>query len=332
MNGSTTLDRVTRREMLGAAVGLSLAWSFPTYAAMRRLTKAIRIAVIADLHHDVVHDGLERMTAFVKAVKAANPDAIMQVGDFAYPNAQNRHVIDSFNQAHERRLHVIGNHDTDDGHTKKQCLDVWGMPERYYKMNIEGLQILVLDGNDSGSPTHKGRYPSFVGTEQQSWLREQLSSFDRPFLVVSHQPLAGPGAVDNAKDIQAILGGAADKIILAVNGHTHIDHVLRAQKITHLHWNSASYQWVGAKYKHESYAKEVHARHPGMVNTCPYRDAVFGLLTIEPETLTVRVEGRRSEWVGKSPAELGADLNPDLTPGEEIWPGIRDRRLERVAK
>jgi hypothetical protein len=76
----------------------------------------------------------------------------------------------------------------------------------------------------------------------------------------------------------------------------------------------------------------VHTKHPDIVNTCPYRDAVFGLLTIEPEMLTVRVEGRQSEWVGKSPAELGADLNPDLTPGEEIRPGIRDRRLERVAR
>jgi hypothetical protein len=96
MKTSITLDRVTRREILGAAVGLTFAWSFPTFAATRRLTQAARIAVIADLHHDVMHDGVDRMTAFVKAVKSANPDAIIQVGDFAYPNAKNRPVIDLF--------------------------------------------------------------------------------------------------------------------------------------------------------------------------------------------------------------------------------------------
>ena len=47
-------------------------------------------------------------------------------------------------------MHVIGNHDTDAGFTKDNCIDVWGMPGRYYAKNIEGLQLLVLDGNDGG--------------------------------------------------------------------------------------------------------------------------------------------------------------------------------------
>ncbi|GIT30818.1 MAG: hypothetical protein Ct9H300mP1_28640 [Planctomycetaceae bacterium] len=91
-----------------------------TSAAIGRLEKPVRIGLIADLHHDVMHDGLARTAAFVKAMAARRPDAIMQLGDFAYPNANNKKVINLFNGAHKRSLHVIGNHDTDSGHTKKK--------------------------------------------------------------------------------------------------------------------------------------------------------------------------------------------------------------------
>ncbi|MGI9456101.1 MAG: metallophosphoesterase family protein, partial [Aeoliella sp.] len=173
-------DRVTRRNFLRATAATSLALTLPhtSAAAVARLEKPVRIGVIADLHHDVMHDGFARMEAFVKKMLASRPDAIMQLGDFAYPNAKNSKVVELFNHAHERSLHVIGNHDTDAGHTKQQCLDIWGMPGRYYTHDIEGLQLVVLDGNDGGSPTHKGGYKSYVGTEQTEWLKEQLATLD----------------------------------------------------------------------------------------------------------------------------------------------------------
>jgi Icc protein len=327
-------DRLTRRGLLRAAAAASTAFALPTItaAAAERLEKPVRIGLIADLHHDVMHDGLARTAAFVKAMAARRPDAIMQLGDFAYPNTSNKAVIDLFNGAHERPLHVIGNHDTDSGHTKKQCLDIWGMTGRYYAQVIGGLRLLVLDGNDRGSPTYKGGYPSYVGKEQTKWLKEQLASQEGPVIVVSHQPLAGAWAVDNAKEIQGILGEASDKVLLAINGHSHIDDVLRYKKVTYMHVNSASYQWVGGSHLHDSYSKDIHAKHPFISYTCPYRDPLFATLTVDPKSLTIRVEGRKSEWVGPSPAELGADQDPTLTDGEQIAPRIRDRQVKRIAK
>jgi Icc protein len=92
-----------------------------------------------------------------------------------------------FNQAHTRPLYVIGNHDTDAGFTKDNCIDKWGIPSRYYARDIEGLQLLVLDGNDAGSPTYKGGYVSYVGKEQVEWLKEQIAPRirDREFMRVS---------------------------------------------------------------------------------------------------------------------------------------------------
>ena len=254
----------SRRGLLLAATATSAALTLPRIAAaaVARLEKPIRLGLLADLHHDVMHDGLARTGTFVKEMAAHNPNAIHHMGHFAYPNAAYKEVIDLFNAANEQSLHVIGNHDTDSGHTVQQCLDIWGMPGRYYAQNIGGLWLLVLDGNDRGSPTHKGGYPSFVGKEQTRWLKEQLTQLPGPIIVVSHQPLAGAWAVDNAREIQNILGAAADKVLLAINGHSHIDAVLRYQKVTYMHVNSASYQWVGGKYLHDSYSKDIHARYP----------------------------------------------------------------------
>ena len=332
--GGAFENRLTRRGFLSAATATSLALALPrtSAAAIRRLEKPVRIGVIADLHHDVMHDGTARMEAFVKDMATRKPDVIMQLGDFAYPNVKNREVIGLFNHAHKQSLHVIGNHDMDAGHTKQKCVDVWGMPGRYYTRNIEGLQLVVLDGNDGGSPTHKGGYASYVGKEQTKWLKEQLATLDGPIIVISHQPFAGYAAVDNAEEMQTILGGAADKVILAINGHTHVDDVLRVKSVTYMHVNSASYQWVGGKYRHESYSKDVHAKYPWISYTCPYRDSLFATFTVDPQSLTIRVEGRQSEWVDKSPAELGKDLDPKLTNGEEISARIRDRQIVRIAK
>ncbi|MFB0985003.1 MAG: metallophosphoesterase, partial [Phycisphaerales bacterium] len=299
-------------------------------AGVRKLLGSVSMGVIADLHHDVMHDGGERLDAFLEAMAEKRPDAIVQLGDFAYPKPKNQNLIDRFNAAHDKSFHVIGNHDTDAGSTTAQCIEMWGMPGRYYVKAIKGVQFLVLDGNDSGSPEYKGGYPSYLGAEQVAWLKGQLATLEGPIIVACHQPLAGPFAVDNAKEIQEILGSASDKVILVINGHSHIDEVVRVKDVTYLHVNSASYQWVGSDHRHQSYGEEIHAKHPWISCTCPYRDCLFTTLTVDPENLTVQVEGVRSNWVGASPAELGVDVHPSLTVGEEIAPRIRDRRLMKV--
>lgn len=324
----------TRRHFLRTATLTSLVLALPAtaVASLRRLNKPISIGMIADLHHDVMHDGEARMGVFATQMASQRPDAIIQLGDFAYPNVSNKKVLDMFNQAHSVPLHVIGNHDMDSGHTKQQCIEMWGMPGRYYAQNIGGLWLLVLDGNDSGSPVHKGGYPSYVGEEQTEWLKKQLSLLEGPIIVFSHQPLAGAWAVDNAVEIQNILSEASDNILMAINGHSHIDDLRSIGSVTYMHLNSASYQWVGGAHQHQSYPKAVHENHPWISYTCPYKDVLFATMTVDPDNLNISIAGMRSEWVGPSPAELGLDMDPTLTNGEEIAPRIRDRRIIRVTK
>ena len=330
----TNAQSPTRRELLQMAGAAAAIVTLPAAAAarVRALAGNLRIGMITDLHQDIMHDGEARMDAFVTEMKARKADCIMQLGDFAYPNPKNKSVIDKFNAGNKHALHVIGNHDMDSGHTRKQCVEVWGMSAQHYIHDVGGLRILVLDGNDKGSPTHKGGYAAYVGKEQQAWLTQQLESHDGPFLIACHQSFAGPWAVDNALEMQALLTRFADRIAICINGHNHIDMLKRTGGVNYLHVNSASYQWVGGTKKHESYSTEIHKAHPWIEYTCPYRDSVFSALVFDSETGTITVEGQESTWVGPSPAALGVDLDPTLTNGEEIAPRTRARRIEKIRR
>ncbi len=321
----------TRREFLHRqflALGVLTVPKFPV-SWINKLDAPLKLGVITDLHQDIMHDGLQRLQAFIQAMDEEKPQALLQLGDFAVPSPANEPVIKRFNAAHPETLHVIGNHDLDYGYSKEQCLSTWRMPARFYSRLIQDVRIVVLDGNDSGSPNYRGGYPSFIGPEQITWLNDELNSSQEPVIIVSHQPLAGTFAVDNATDMQTLLGKHAQKILFAINGHTHIDDVLQSQGVIYMHLNSASYVWVGELFKHQIYPEEVHKEYPWLAYTCPYRESLFTTLTIDPAAGTIVVQGKESTWVGPSPADIRANTFPELVVGEQIAPRIRARTLQK---
>ena len=295
-------------------------------AALSNITKPIKLGMIADLHQDVMHDGPARLKAFLDAMKNEKPDALLQLGDFAYPSKKNEVVTKAFEKAHPKALHVLGNHEIDGGHSFDQVAKLWGMKGRYYTENVNGLDLIVLDCNEKPK-NHERGYPAHIGQVQLEWLEKQLKTLKGPILVLSHQPLAGPGSIDNAGEVQALLNGAVDKVLLAVNGHTHIDHLERAGKLSYLHVNSASYKWVGTSHRNKSYPPEVHSKFRWIEYTCPYRDSLFTTLTLDPVKGRIELKGRESQWVGKSPSQLAIPTKYGLTNGKEICPKIRNRQL-----
>jgi predicted phosphodiesterase len=314
-----------------AVVATSILLPRQVMAALGKIKKPIKLGMIADLHQDVMHDGPARLKAFLDAMKEEKPDALVQLGDFAYPTKKNEPVTKAFENAHPRTLHVLGNHEIDGGHSFDQVAKLWGMKGRYYTENVNGLDLIVLDGNEKPK-NHKGGYPKYIGKEQLEWLAKQLKTLKGSILVISHQPLAGPGSIDNAGEVQALLDAAADKVLLAVNGHTHIDHVARAGKLSYLHVNSASYKWVGGSHRNKSYPAKVHSKFRWVEYTCPYRDSLFASLTIDPANGRIEVKGRESQWVGKSPSQLAIPTKYGLTNGKEICPKIRSRQLGSTEK
>ena len=237
-------------------------------------------------------------------------DSLVQLGDFAYPNAAHKSYPEKFNAAHDVTVHVIGNHEFDHGLTRKDCYKTWGISSSYYRKDIGGLRVLVLDGNESGSPNHQGGYPSYLGRQQLNWLKKELQESKKPVLVLSHQPLAGRIAVDNAKTVQKMLAEFSSKIILCVNGHSHIDSLLQIDGVSYLHINSASYYWVGGKERMLYYA-----------------DPLFTTLTFDPETSSVIVAAKASQWKGGSPKEIGYFDRKNSPPEKAVTPQIRARSL-----
>ncbi|MFC4993187.1 metallophosphoesterase family protein [Rubritalea tangerina] len=274
----------TRRNSLKliAAGTTSIFLPSALQAKVAKLPKAVAFGLIADPHIGFVDDAPTRLEAFLETMKSVKPDALIQLGDFATPDAKQQPHIDKFNQAQEHTLHVMGNHDLDHRKTREDVLKSWGMPATYYTQEISGIKIIVLDGNEKGSPTHHthGGYPSYIGPKQQTWLKKELSDATTPVLIVSHQPLAGDGAVDNAKEMQSILSSHKDKILLAINGHSHLDSHHEIDDIHYLHINSASYFWLGGK-----------------VRLAKYKDPLFTTLRINPTKGTITLDAKKSTWL-----------------------------------
>ena len=290
-------------------------------------TENLRLGLITDLHRDIIHDADLRLQTFLKEMNRVGIHAKIQLGDFAIPKKENQAFIESFNQGNIPAYHVLGNHDMDEGFSKEQAIQAFGMPAAYYAQVIQGIRILVLDGNELGSPTTKGGYASYIGKVQQDWLNQQLVDSKEPVIVISHQPIAGIYTIDNATEIQALLSAHASKIILAINGHAHVDQLLEVGGVSYLHLNSASYYWVGEKHNHFSLDASTHTAFPDLSRTCLYAEVLFGILTLDRKEGKLTLSGRKSSWVGPSPLELGYGILSKEEQDLYVQPQISDRKI-----
>jgi 3',5'-cyclic-AMP phosphodiesterase len=320
-SGRRSFLKTSSLSLLSIAVPESLTGLFSS-------GKKLKIGLISDLHLDVIHDGAERLHVFLDEMKAEKPDALIQMGDFAIPKPENSHLIHAFNSSHPRAFHVLGNHDMDEGFSREKAAMTFGMPGLYYATDLGDLKILFLDGNDPGGPTKQGIYDSYMGPIQQAWLVDELEKVDKPVLIVSHQPIAGIYPLVNAAEIQAILSRFASKILLAINGHAHVDQHVLLGGVNYLHINSASYYWVGEKLAHESLSPEIHRNFPSLKFTCPYSDPLFTLLTIDPKLGKISVQGRKSKWIGQSPLEMGYSILNEAEQQRFVNPKISNRKFD----
>jgi calcineurin-like phosphoesterase family protein len=145
-------------------------------------------------------------------------DALVTVGDNIYPNGS----PSEFNSDWERPYgwvegsHVpvvasLGNHDihTDGG---RPVMDLFGMPNRWYRRQVGPVDFFVLDAND------------LTADGQMQWLSSALRSSTAAWQVlVFHQPAYSCGKYASKPGVQrhllpAIQGAGVD---LVLNGHDH---------------------------------------------------------------------------------------------------------------
>lgn len=84
-----------------------------------------------------------------------------------------------------------------------------------------------------------------------------------------------------------------------------------------------SYQWLGDEFKHIRYSEEVDKSHPWIKYTVPYEDPIWAYAEISLDN-TFRLYGRKTEFIGPSPEELGVDMHKF---GYPIVPYISDKEI-----
>lgn len=321
----------SRRDFLrttAASVPVMLPWNLPAATAPR----VIRFGVCADVHHDVMHDGEARLRGFISMARKDELEFIIQLGDFCRPYERNRAFLSIWEEFERARYHTLGNHDNDGGFKWEQVMEFWKMPRRYYSFDHGGWHFVVLDGNEIKPGKRAPGYPRYIGAEQQDWLRADLKKTEAPVIIFSHQSLEDPEGLENAAEVRSILEqvnktAGWPKVGACFSGHHHIDYATQLEGIHYVQVNSMSYKWLGEKYQHVRYSAEIDKRHPFIKYTAPYKDALFA--TFELSADGIRITGRRSEFVGPSPWEMGyPEVKGTSQDRERVVPWISGRELK----
>ena len=301
--------------------GVAASYSDNKYAPLR-------FGICADLHQDVMHDGPERLQAFINDMNDKKVDFIIQMGDFCRPYDYNKIILDIWKQFKGPDFHVIGNHDTDGGFTRDQVVEYWGAKAKYYSFDLKGYHFIVLDGNE-GEPTPARKYPSTFSKTQLLWLEKDLDNTRLPVMVFVHQGLDNDAGVENGMKVRYILEQAnkknrAGKVHLVFSGHHHCDYYNNINGIHYIQINSMSYHFMGKKYMRSSYSEDILLKHPKLLETTPYKDPLWATVSVQQDG-SVTLTGKKSVFVGPAPRERGEDYLDDIYPGV---PYISDRNLK----
>lgn len=274
----------------------------------------VKFGICTDVHLPTMHDSEYRITTFIDAMKKEKPDFIIELGDFSTPEPKYAKYFDIWNSFPGEKFHVIGNHEMDGGTSREKALEYRKMNSSYYSFNKNGFHFIVLDGNDKKNPEAKG-YKQFIGPEQVNWLKEDLAKAEGPVVIFSHQGLAHYSSADeeygveNYREMQQILEthnakNPRNKVIGCFNGHTHYDYAENINGIWYITITSMSYHWLGDNYVHIRYSEEVDKNFKWIKYTAPFKEPLFTTVEISSKG-TIKIAGKKTEWVGKTPWELG---------------------------
>lgn len=315
-----------RREFLRLAGAAGFAWTLP--GCVTSASAPMRLGVGADLHHDLVPDGPERLGALLAAAGDFDADAVVQLGDFCQPIPANLPLLRQWRAAGVPQVDVLGNHDMDGGFTPDQAAAWMGLASRYSTQVLGGHRLIVLDGNERPAGRKVAGYPRFIGPEQMAWLQSTLALDELPVVVFCHQGLDGiAGGVENAAEVRAVLEAANrraswPRIRLVLTGHHHLDYLVQVGGIPYLQVNSFSYHWTDKKSPGGRFPAAVEARYPYLKQVLVYDRPLFALVELTPAG--GRVLGRKADFVGGyGPAQAGVATS---YAGHPIVATVSDRK------
>ena len=235
-------------------------------------------------------------------------------------------IVSLFKNFEKPGYHVIGNHDCDLC-SKEQIFAYYGADYApYYSFDVGGFHFVVIDNNNyvvdgkeysyangnyfDESYREKKPFP-YVPKAQLAWLKNDLEKTENPTIVFSHYPLqffthydVSDEVQKNSDELMKILNEAPNGAYMSVYGHEHVDDICRIGKFWHYAINSLSNCWLGTAFACPNrYSPEIDEKFPDIKYVVPYKDAVFAIIEMDEDGATVK--GVKSEFVGKTPEELG---------------------------
>ncbi len=219
---------------------------------------AVRIAVVADIHHGADHltkrgtSALALLDAFRRFVADARPDLVVDLGDRIsdrdrdHDLALARDVAEAFRPINTPRLHLCGNHDRDHLEVADNA-DLLGQPLGNATLDIGGWR-LVLWRADSRirRPARDGAYGFVLPESDLLWLAGVVRQADRPLAILSHVPISGHAQTGNyyfernpelatypqAARARAVLREARVPVV-CIAGHVHWNTLTTVDGIPH---------------------------------------------------------------------------------------------------
>jgi Icc protein len=61
---------------------------------------------------------------------------------------------------------------------------------------------------------------------------------------------------------------------------------------------------VGDKFKYNRFAPHVEQAYPTVSKTCPYKDPLYTILTLDEKKGELHIEGRKTSFISPTPSEL----------------------------
>ena len=304
----------------GLFVNKSLA-SVPIAAAKDNVLKTdkVKFGVIADLHHDLMHDGARRAKLFIDAMKRENPDFIISLGDFCFPKVENKELMDIWSGFTGERHFVIGNHDTDGGFTKKQVTDFWNSPAPYYSFDKQGFHFVILDGNEKSQTKKIEGYPRSISQQQLEWLKKDIGSTKNRVIIFCHQGLDNDdGGLENGMAVRYLLEqlnieAGFNKILLVLTGHHHLNYHNEINGIHYVQINSASYYWAGDTFESKAFDGEFYKKHNILRRTLVYQDPIWATVSIDHKK-NIHIQGAETTMAGIPLSQVGIDIHKDVYP------------------
>jgi hypothetical protein len=267
--------------------------------------RTVRLAVVADVHQGLAPDALTRLDAFLAAVVARDRlDAVWQLGDFCYSDAESQACLDRWRTVTLPRFGVLGNHDMDKV-DKAVAVAAFGMTARYYATVLGGWRFVVLDLNHFRKDGEIHAYATgnyftdnatfnLADPEQLVWLERELRASREPVVLISHQPIgfgsAGDLLPEEQRQVPDVIEAAgrdnpAGRVVCCLSGHLHIDRFETPGGLPCLSVNSASYYWSNGMY--------------------PYTQPLFAFMDFGSDGM-LTIEGRAGAFVRRPPADSDA--------------------------